>query len=73
MSIMVIVFVEFIVVLHSSKCLQWFDAVGCVAERTSRLVKNRVVGCWHGCLSGASCRLAYGPADVTATHCLLLQ
>jgi len=24
-------------------------------------------------LSGASCRLAYGPADATATHCLLLQ
>jgi len=32
-----------------------------------------VVGCWHGYLSGARCRLAYGPADVTATHCLLLQ
>jgi len=24
--------------------------------------KNRAVGCWHGYLSGASCRLAYGPA-----------
>ena len=24
-------------------------------------------------LSGARCRLAYGPADSTATHCLLLQ
>ena len=23
--------------------------------------------------SGARCRLAYNPADVTATHCLLLQ
>ena len=32
-----------------------------------------VVGCWHGYLSGARCRLAYGPADATATHCLLLQ
>ena len=32
-----------------------------------------VVGCWRGCLSGARCRLAYGPADATATHCLLLQ
>jgi len=32
--------------------------------------KNRVVGCWHGYLSGARCRLAYGPADATATHCL---
>ena len=35
--------------------------------------KNRVVGYWHGYLSGARCRLAYGPADATATHCLLLQ
>ena len=25
------------------------------------------------CLSGARCRLACGPADATATHCLLLQ
>jgi len=24
-------------------------------------------------LSGARCRLAYAPADATATHCLLLQ
>ena len=31
-----------------------------------RPVKNRVVGCWCGCLSGARCRLAYGPADATA-------
>ena len=36
-------------------------------------VKNWVVGCWRGCLSGARCRLEYGPADATATHCLLLQ
>ena len=28
--------------------------------------KKRVVGCWHGYLSGARCRLAYGPADATA-------
>ena len=27
-----------------------------------------VVGCCHGYLSGASCRVAYGPADSTATH-----
>ena len=36
-------------------------------------VKNWVVGCWHGYLSGARCRPAYGPADAIATHCLLLQ
>ena len=35
--------------------------------------KNWVVGCWRSYLSGARCRLAYGPADATATHCLLLQ
>jgi len=28
---------------------------------------------WSGYLSGARCRLAYGPADATASHCLLLQ
>ena len=35
--------------------------------------KLGVVGCWHGCLSGTRCRLAYGPVDATATHSLLLQ
>jgi len=30
-----------------------------------RPVKNWVVGCWHGNLYGARCRLAYGPACVT--------
>jgi len=35
-----------------------------------RPVKNRVVGCWRGYLSGARCRLAYGPADAIATNCL---
>jgi len=35
--------------------------------------KNRVVGCWCGCLSGGRFRLAYGPADATATDCVLLQ
>jgi len=34
---------------------------------------KKVVGCWHGYLSGVRCRFAYGPADATATHCLLLQ
>ena len=38
-----------------------------------RSVKNWAVGCWRGYLSGARCRLAYSPADATATHCLLLQ
>jgi len=41
-----------------------------------RPVINWVVGCWRGYLSGARCRLAwlaYGQADATAAHCLLLQ
>jgi len=32
-----------------------------------------VLSRWRGFLSGARCRLAYSPADATATHCLLLQ
>jgi len=45
-----------------------------VGRQEGRLAcKKRVVGYWHGYLSGARCRLAYGPADATATHCLLLQ
>ena len=31
---------------------------------------NWAMGCWHGYLPGARCRLAYGPADANATHCL---
>jgi len=30
--------------------------------------KKQIGGCWHGYLSGARSRLAYGPADATATH-----
>jgi len=30
-------------------------------------VKNWVVGCWHGYVSGSRCRFAYGPAVVIAT------
>jgi len=30
-------------------------------------VKNWVLGCWRGCVSGSRCRFAYGPADATAT------
>ena len=34
-------------------------------------VKNWVVRCWHGYLSGARCRLAYATeTDATATYCL---
>ena len=42
-------------------------------RKGNRPAKNWVVGCWRGYLSGARCRLAYGPADASATQCLLLQ
>ena len=42
-------------------------------ERHPACKRNWVVGCWHGYLSGVRCRLAYGPAEAAATHCLLLQ
>ena len=32
-----------------------------------------MVGCWHGYLSEARCKFAYGPVDPTATYCFLLQ
>jgi len=35
--------------------------------------KKLSVGVLAWYLFGARCRLAYGPADATATHCLLLQ
>ena len=43
------------------------------SKKGIRPVKNKVVRCWRGDLSEARCKLAYGPADATATHCLLLQ
>jgi len=64
------VFVHLCLLYHL--CLQCFGAVGWAAGRASGLKK--ISGeCWHGYLSGARCRLAYGPADATATHCLLFQ
>ena len=50
-----------------------FLQAGCPSCRPTNSVKALKVGCWRGYLSGARCRLAYGPADATATHCLLLQ
>ena len=35
-----------------------------------RPVKDWVVGCWHGYLSGARCRLAHSPENATATQSL---
>ena len=62
-------------VVHLNVCLLpsvlWHCWLG--SRKGIRPAKNWVVGCWHGYLSGARCRLAYSPADATATHCLLLQ
>ena len=52
--------------LHSVLWCCWLGG-----RKGIRPVKNWVVGCWHGYLSGSRCRLAYEPADATATHCLL--
>ena len=49
------------------QCLQCTDAVGWLVE--GHLACKKLA--WY--LSGARCRFAYGPADATATHCLLLQ
>ena len=60
-------------VLPDISCLQCFDAASWAARRASGLKKTRVVGCWRGYLSGSRCRLAYGRAVATASHCLLLH
>ena len=58
------------VVVVVCECLQCIDTVGWAVGRASGLKKNE----WLGAdLPGARCRLAHGPADAMATHCLLLQ
>jgi len=42
-------------------------------RKSSRPVKNWVLGCWRGYLPEARCTLAYGPADATATHFSKIQ
>ena len=51
---------------------QCFDALGWAAGRASAC-KNVSGGVLRDYLSRVRCRLACGPADATATHCLLLQ
>jgi len=51
-------------------------AFHCSTKISCKLVDRMVFSrCRHGylCLFAARCRLAYGSADATATHCLLLQ
>ena len=66
------------VVYRLSPCILYFwpSVLWCCwlgGRKGIQPVKTWVVGCWRGYRSGARCRLAYGPADATATHCLLLQ
>ena len=60
-----------LLLLYASYYMLWRCWLG--DRKGIRPVKNWTVGCWHGYLSGARCRLAYGPVDSIATHCLLLQ
>jgi len=61
----------FVVTCTSVPSVLWRCWLG--SRKGIRPVKNWVVGCWCGYLSGVRCRLAYGPADAIATHCLLLH
>jgi len=52
-------------------CLYAFSALTLLVGRQEghpACKKTWVVGCWWGYLSGTRCRLAYGPADATATY-----
>jgi len=72
---LVVFFIYFIFIFNFSNFLPsvlWSCWLG--SRKGIWPVKNlRVVGYWHGYLSGVRCRVAYGPADAAATHCLLLQ
>jgi len=54
-------------------CIIHISVPWLVGRKGIQSVKNWVVWFWHDYLSAARCRFAYGPADATATHCLLLQ
>ena len=58
-------------ILHSFSFF-FFSALTLLVEQRKgiRPVKNWMLGCWRGYLPEARCRLAYGLADATATHCL---
>ena len=61
--------IYFCVYLCTSFLIRAFNALTLLVGRQEGhpACKNWVVGCWRGYLSGAGCRLAYGPADATAT------
>ena len=47
-----------------------FSALTLLVGRQEGHLACKKTGCCRGCLSGARCRLAYGPADDTTTHSL---
>ena len=55
---------------YRSLCSSAFSALTLLVGWQEGHTRSGGVLAW---LSGARCRLAYGPADATATHCLLLQ
>jgi len=65
------VFLHFIIIYMYWPSVLWHCWLG--DRKGIRPVKNWVVGSWRCYLSGARCRLAYGLADATTTHCFLLQ
>ena len=62
---------RFTAIIQVNSSVLWRCWLG--GRKGIRPVKNWAVGCWRGYLSGVRCRFAYGSADATATHCLLLQ
>jgi len=62
------------VLLYERKC-KWSNGPSCPVDFPLNIFIHSfsTVGRWCGYLSGARCRLAYGPADATATDCLLVQ
>jgi len=54
--------------LDISVCMSSAVTLFVVWQEGHLACKNCVVGCWHGYLSEARCRFAFGPADATATH-----
>jgi len=65
----IIIIIIIIIITHIIIAVGW----AAEAHPACKKLSGGVLGCWHGYLSGVRCRLAYGPAEATATHCLLLQ
>jgi len=59
-----------VVVVVVSNFLAFSALTLLVGQQKGHPACKKLVG---GLLGGVRCRLAYGPADATATHCLLLQ